>query len=174
MKDLRERQDHDLLYVSPTVRSQGEERALTIENTRIPKGSRRLLPTGNFAFNRFNLHATSLFVVQTMSVHSKSSAESTNDAISDNDEEKYAAMHFAANSKMFATTLICPNPARQVQNPKTAQPTSPRKKRKPLTLIAHLAFLLSFPLFSLSSSGSNGSTLSAVACNAPPASATPS
>lgn len=81
--------------------------APTIENTNIPKGSSRLLPTGNFALSLCSLHCTSLFVVHTISVHSRSNAESTNDAISDSDDEKYAAMHFAISSKIFAITLIC-------------------------------------------------------------------
>lgn len=92
-----------------------------MEKTRIPSGSRRRRPTGNLAFKRFNFHATNLFVVQTISVQSKSNAESTNDAINDSEDEKYAAMHFAASSKTFATTLVCHH---HVSNTSTPHPKS--------------------------------------------------
>ena len=60
---------------------------MMMEKTRMPRGSSRRLPTGNFFLSFLILHPTSLFVVQTMSVHRRSSAESTSEAISESDEE---------------------------------------------------------------------------------------
>lgn len=58
-----------------------------MEKTRIPRGSSRRLPTGNFFRSFVILQPTSLLVVQMMSVQSRSSAESTSEAISDRDCE---------------------------------------------------------------------------------------
>lgn len=58
-----------------------------MEKTRIPRGSSRRLPTGNFFLSLLIRHPTSLLVVQTMSVHKRSRAESTSEAIRERDEE---------------------------------------------------------------------------------------
>lgn len=82
---------------------------MMIENTRMPRGSRRRLPTGNFLRKRLILHPTSLFVVQTMTVHRRSRAESTNEAINEREEENIAATPLAASKRILAITLICKN-----------------------------------------------------------------
>lgn len=76
-----------------------------IEKTRIPSGSRRLRPTGNLCCNFRILHCTSLLVVQIINVHRRSRAESTREAMSDNDDELKAAMTFATRRAMLAITL---------------------------------------------------------------------
>lgn len=60
---------------------------MMMEKTRMPRGSRRRRPTGNFLRSRLILHPTSLLVVQTMTVQRRSSAESTSEAIRDSDDE---------------------------------------------------------------------------------------
>jgi len=77
-----------------------------IEKTRIPSGSRRLLPTGNLCCNLRILHCTSLLVVQIINVHRRSRAESTREAISESDDELKAAMTLATRRTMLAITLI--------------------------------------------------------------------
>lgn len=77
-----------------------------MENTRMPIGSRRLLPTGNFFLSLFRRHPTNLFVVQMMTVHRRSSAESTSDAMSEREFDQRAATPFAANNRMLTKTLI--------------------------------------------------------------------
>jgi hypothetical protein len=59
------------------------------ENTRMPRGSSLLLPTGNRRRRLCRRHPTNLLVLHTMIVlHNKSSAESTREAIRDSDGEK--------------------------------------------------------------------------------------
>lgn len=82
------------------------EMIIIIENTNIPSGSNLLLPTGNFLLSLLIRHPTSLCVVKMIAVHSKSSAESANEAISDRDEELRAATPLAISSIMLAMTLI--------------------------------------------------------------------
>ncbi|KAI8409261.1 hypothetical protein FOFC_09096 [Fusarium oxysporum] len=105
---------------------------MMIENTRIPSGSKRLRPTGKRRCIACNRHKTSLLVDHTISVHSKSSAESTSDATSDSDPVVNTANAFPAKRRILAITLI---------------------------LIAKFAFLAAFLLFSFSSSGNNSPIL---------------
>jgi hypothetical protein len=79
---------------------------IMIEKTRIPMGSRRRRPMGNFFFRLCKRQPTSLLVVQMMMVHSKSSAESTRDAISDKELDQIAATPLAASRRTFTRTLI--------------------------------------------------------------------
>jgi hypothetical protein len=58
-----------------------------MEKTRIPIGSRRLRPTGNFFFRRFSFQPTTLLVLQIISVQRRSRAESTRDAMSEREFE---------------------------------------------------------------------------------------
>lgn len=60
---------------------------MMMEKTRMPKGSRRLRPTGKRLFRAFRRHCTRRFVDQTMRVQSRSKAESTREAISEREEE---------------------------------------------------------------------------------------
>ena len=69
-------------------------------------GSSLLRPIGNRFLSGLIFHWTSLFVVQIMIVHRRSRAESTKLAISDNEEEKKAAIILAANRHTLAKTLI--------------------------------------------------------------------
>lgn len=77
-----------------------------MEKTRIPIGSRRLRPTGNFFLSFESLQPTNLFVTQMMTVHSRSRAESTRDAMSEREFDQRAATPFAANRKILTMTLI--------------------------------------------------------------------
>lgn len=72
----------------------------------MPSGSSLRRPTGNLCRNFLILHCTSLFVVQIISVHSRSSAESTNEAIKERDEEPAAATTLAMRRMTLAATLI--------------------------------------------------------------------
>lgn len=84
-----------------------KEMIIMIEKTRIPIGSRRLRPTGNFFFSRVSLQPTSLLVVHIISVQSRSSAESTSDAMRERELDFNAAMLLATRRKMLTMTLIC-------------------------------------------------------------------
>jgi hypothetical protein len=77
-----------------------------MENTKIPRGSRRLRPTGNFFLSLSRRQPTSLLVVQMMTVHRRSSAESTRDATRESELDQMAAMPFAASRRMLTATLI--------------------------------------------------------------------
>lgn len=120
---------------------------MMIENTTIPNGSSLLLPTGNFCFRLWIRHETSLCVVKMIAVQSRSSAESTKEAISDREDEYPAAMPLATRRRTFAATFM---------------------------LIAHLALRRPMRRFSCSCSGRKGSTRPSLSCNAPPPSAIPS
>ena len=72
----------------------------------MPNGSSLRRPTGNLCCNLRILHCTSLCVVQMINVQSRSSAESTSDAMSESDEELKAAMILATKSRILAMTLI--------------------------------------------------------------------
>lgn len=78
-----------------------------MEKTRIPSGSRRRRPIGNFFLRLVRRHPTSLFVVQMMMVQSRSSAESTSEAIRDNELDHRAATPLAASKRILTMTLIC-------------------------------------------------------------------
>lgn len=78
-----------------------------IEKTRIPIGSRRLLPTGNFFFSLDNRHPTNLLVTHIITVHRRSSAESTSEAMSERELDQMAATPFAASKRMLTITFIC-------------------------------------------------------------------
>jgi hypothetical protein len=60
---------------------------LTIENTRIPKGSSRRRPTGNRARNVERRHCTSLAVDHMIRVQRRSNAESTKEATRESEDE---------------------------------------------------------------------------------------
>lgn len=79
---------------------------MMMEKTRIPMGSRRLRPMGNFFLRVWRRQPTSLLVVQMMIVQSKSRAESTRDAIKDSEFDQMAATPLAASKKMLTRTLI--------------------------------------------------------------------
>jgi hypothetical protein len=76
------------------------------EKTRMPIGSRRRLPTGNFFLSFDKRQPTSLLVVQIMMVHSRSRAESTSDAMRERELDQMAATPFAAKRNMFTITFI--------------------------------------------------------------------
>ena len=137
---------------------------MMMEKTTMPSGSSLRRPTGNLCCSLRILHCTSLCVVQMINVQSRSSAESTSEAMSESDEELKAAMILATRSRMLAMTLIY----FAVNNQRL------RVGCKAVTLIAHFAFLSPFLLFSLSSCGSRGSMSPPVFLSAPPSSATPS
>jgi hypothetical protein len=82
------------------------EETPTIENTRIPRGSNRLRPTGKCARRLVSLHFTNLLVVQTIKVQRRSNAESSREAISEREDEKKTAAIFEAKRKTFAMILI--------------------------------------------------------------------
>lgn len=79
---------------------------IIILNTNIPNSSNRLLSTGHFCLNWLTYHLTSLCVVYPMTVHSKSSAESTKLAIKLKLVEDPAAIPLATGNKIFAITLM--------------------------------------------------------------------
>ena len=79
---------------------------LTIEKTRIPRGSSRRRPTGNLRCRLFSRHSTSLVVVHTIRVHRRSRAESRREAIRDSEEDWVVAIALAARSKMLAMIFI--------------------------------------------------------------------
>ena len=93
-------------FLTDSCRICRKEMTMMMEKTRIPRGSKRLLPTGNFLRSFLILQPTSLLVVQTINVQRRSRAESTSDAMRERDEEYPAAMPFAASRMMLATTLI--------------------------------------------------------------------
>ena len=80
---------------------------LTIENTRIPRGSSRRRPTGNLRRRLFSRHCTNLFVDHTIRVHRRSRAESSREAMRDSEEDWVVAIALAANSNTLAMMLIC-------------------------------------------------------------------
>jgi hypothetical protein len=82
------------------------EITIMTEKTRIPNGSSRLLPTGNFFFSFVNLHCTSRLVDQIIKVQRRSRTESTKEAIRESELEYAAAMHFAISRTTLAMTLI--------------------------------------------------------------------
>lgn len=65
----------------PGVRRERRGRVIVTEQ------AYRRLPTGNFCLNLLRCHSTSLCVVKTIAVHSKSNAESASEAMSDSEEE---------------------------------------------------------------------------------------
>jgi hypothetical protein len=93
-------------FLTDSCRIWRNDITIMIEKTRIPMGSRRRRPMGNFFFRLCKRQPTSLFVVQMMIVHSKSSAESTRDAISDKELDQIAATPLAASRRTFTRTLI--------------------------------------------------------------------
>ena len=135
---------------------------MRMEKTRMPIGSRRRRPIGNFFRKPSTRQLTSLLVVQMMTVQSKSRAESTRDAIKERELDQMAATPLAARRRMFTITLICT--------------VSLRKHAwdSVLTLIAHLACLADFARLLRSSSGRKGSKSSPLLPNGPRSSATPS
>ena len=93
-------------FVTDSCRICRKETIMMMEKTRIPRGSRRRRPTGNLCCSRRIFHWTSLFVVQMISVHSRSRAESTREAMSESEEDAKAATILATRRRMFAITLI--------------------------------------------------------------------
>lgn len=79
---------------------------MMMEKTRIPRGSRRLRPTGNFFLSLSSRQPTSLLVVQMMTVQRRSSAESTRDAIKESELDQIAATPLAASRRTLTATLI--------------------------------------------------------------------
>jgi hypothetical protein len=90
-----------------------------------------------------------------ISVHSRSSAESTNEAISERDDEKKTAPILAAKRRTLAITLIY------------SHEFSFNRRHKGLTLMAHRAFLAPFLRLVRSSSGRKASMSSPIFCSAP-------
>ena len=93
-------------FVTDSCRICRKETIMMIEKTRIPRGSRRRRPTGNLCCSRRIFHWTSLFVVQMISVHSRSRAESTREAMSESEDDVKAATILAMRRRMLAITLI--------------------------------------------------------------------
>ena len=79
---------------------------MMIEKTRIPRGSKRFRPTGNFVLSLASRQLTSLLVVKMMTVQSRSNAESTSEAIRERELDQMAAMPFAARRRILTKTLI--------------------------------------------------------------------
>lgn len=63
--------------------------------------------TGNLSLRAPSFHCTSLFVVHTIMVQSRSKALSVVEAMSDSDPEKKQATTLAARRNTLATTLTC-------------------------------------------------------------------
>ena len=146
------RNDTTMIYaVSDGLKS----RKLTIENTRVPRGSNRLRPTGNLARRAVSRHLTRAFVPQMISVHNKSSAESIIEAMRDNEDDDITAAIFAASNNIFAITLIWHLLAMC------------RTVGRLLTLMAHFVLLASFCRFFRSSFGKKASISSPIFCSAP-------
>lgn len=83
-----------------------KEMTMMMEKTRMPMGSRRRRPMGNFFLRLWRRQPTSLLVTQMMMVQSKSRAESTRDAIKERELDQMAATPLAASRRMFTITLI--------------------------------------------------------------------
>ena len=79
---------------------------MMMEKTRMPRGSRRLRPTGNFFLSLSRRQPTSLLVTQMMTVQRRSRAESTRDAMRESELDQIAATPFAANRSILTQTLI--------------------------------------------------------------------
>lgn len=79
---------------------------IRIENTRIPRGSRRRRPTGNLKLRDFIFRLARRLVVQIIIVHKKSKAESVREAIKDRECVDVTAIIFAIKRSTFANTLI--------------------------------------------------------------------
>ena len=120
---------------------------IIMENTRIPRGSRRRRPTGNFRTRNERRQFTRRLVVQSMPVQRRSRAESRREAIRDREFDWDDATALAARRRMFAATL---------------------------TLMAQRAFFAPCFRVSCSSSGSSRSMFSPASLNAPDCSMTPS
>ena len=93
-------------FVTDSWRICRNETIIMMEKTRIPSGSSLRRPTGNLRWSRPIFHWTSLLVVHIISVHRRSRAESTREAISEREDDVKAAMTLAISSRMFAITLI--------------------------------------------------------------------
>lgn len=83
-----------------------KEMTMMIEKTRIPIGSRRRRPMGNFFLRLSMRQPTSLLVIQMITVQRRSRAESTRDAIKERELDQIAATPFAPRRRMFTMTLI--------------------------------------------------------------------
>lgn len=92
-------------FSTDSCRICANEMTMMIEKTRIPKGSRRLRPTGNRFCSRSSLQPTILFVVQTITVQRRSKAESNRLAIREREPVVDAAKIFPARRRMLAITL---------------------------------------------------------------------
>jgi len=79
---------------------------MMMEKTKMPIGSRRRRPMGNFFLRPSIRQPTSLLVTQMMTVQSRSKAESTRDAIKEREFDQMAATPLAASRRMFTMTLI--------------------------------------------------------------------
>jgi hypothetical protein len=77
-----------------------------MEKTRMPIGSSRLLPTGNFFLSFERRQPTSLLVVHIITVHNRSRAESTSDAMRERELDQMAATPLAARRRILTITLI--------------------------------------------------------------------
>lgn len=93
-------------FVTDSCRICRNDMTMMIEKTRMPNGSSRRRPTGNLRRRRLIFHWTSLLVVHTMTVQSRSRAESTREAIREREEDPIAAITLAARRTTLATTFI--------------------------------------------------------------------
>lgn len=94
-------------FLTDSWRIWRNDMTMRMEKTRMPMGSSRRRPIGNFFRKPSTRQLTSLLVVQMMTVQSRSRAESTRDAIKDRELDQMAATPLAARRRMFTTTLIC-------------------------------------------------------------------
>lgn len=74
-------------FVTDSWRIWRKETTIIILKTRIPRGSRRRRPTGNLCWSLRIFQATSLFVVQMISVQRRSRAESAREAMREREED---------------------------------------------------------------------------------------
>ena len=74
--------------------------------TRMPNGSSRRRPTGNFFCRELRRHCTMRLVLQTMRVQRRSRAESTVEARREREPEEVTAMILPMRRRMLAKTLM--------------------------------------------------------------------
>jgi len=93
-------------FLTDSCRIWRKEMTMMMEKTRIPIGSRRRRPMGNFFLRLSMRQPTSRFVTQMMMVQRRSRAESTRDAIKERELDQIAATPLAPRRRMFTRTLI--------------------------------------------------------------------
>ena len=93
-------------FLTDSCRICRKEMTMMMEKTRMPIGSRRRRPMGNFFLRLSRRQPTSLLVTQMMTVQSRSKAESTREAIKEREFDHSAATPLAASRRMFTRTLI--------------------------------------------------------------------